>query len=88
MVKEIALGGAKALARKKAAKAAAMQVTSEPGEYLGVRRYDFGHAEEQNEVGLVTGLAWTGDWRRPASDRGGVGARQGWHAADRAVWAT
>ncbi len=24
-----------------------------------VRRYDFGRAEEQNEVGLVTGLAWT-----------------------------
>ncbi len=27
--------------------------------YLGVRRFDFGRAEEQNEVGLVTGLAWT-----------------------------
>ena len=52
--------GAKALARKKAAKAAAMQVTSKNLEkYAGVRRYDFGRAEEQNEVGLVTGLAWT-----------------------------
>ena len=60
VVKEIALGGAKALARKKAAKAAAMQVTSKNLEkYAGVRRYDFGRAEEQNEVGLVTGLAWT-----------------------------
>ena len=60
MVKEIALGGAKALARKKPAKAAAMQVTSKNLEkYAGVRRYDFGRAEEQNEVGLVTGLAWT-----------------------------
>ncbi|MGN6728358.1 MAG: endopeptidase La [Rhodanobacteraceae bacterium] len=27
--------------------------------YLGVRRHSFGRAEEQNEVGLVTGLAWT-----------------------------
>ncbi|HEX6613224.1 MAG TPA: endopeptidase La [Rhodanobacteraceae bacterium] len=27
--------------------------------YLGVRRYSFGRAEEQNEIGLVTGLAWT-----------------------------
>lgn len=29
------------------------------GQYLGVRRFDFGRAEEQSEVGLVTGLAWT-----------------------------
>jgi ATP-dependent Lon protease len=27
--------------------------------YLGVRRYDFGRKEQQNEIGLVTGLAWT-----------------------------
>jgi ATP-dependent Lon protease len=27
--------------------------------YLGVRRHSFGRAEEQNEIGLVTGLAWT-----------------------------
>jgi ATP-dependent Lon protease len=27
--------------------------------YLGVQRFDFGRAEEENEVGLVTGLAWT-----------------------------
>ncbi|MBZ0134299.1 MAG: endopeptidase La, partial [Rhodanobacter sp.] len=29
------------------------------GDYLGVRRFDFGRKEQQNEVGLVTGLAWT-----------------------------
>lgn len=27
--------------------------------YLGVRRFDFGKAEEENQVGQVTGLAWT-----------------------------
>ncbi|HET7592655.1 MAG TPA: endopeptidase La [Rhodanobacteraceae bacterium] len=27
--------------------------------YLGVRRFDFGRKEDQNEVGMVTGLAWT-----------------------------
>jgi ATP-dependent Lon protease len=29
------------------------------GEFLGVRRFRFGRAEESNRVGLVTGLAWT-----------------------------
>ncbi len=28
-------------------------------QYLGVRKFTFGRAELQNEVGLVTGLAWT-----------------------------
>ncbi|MFA6230531.1 MAG: endopeptidase La [Rhodanobacter sp.] len=28
-------------------------------QFLGVRRFDFGRKELQNEVGLVTGLAWT-----------------------------
>ena len=29
------------------------------GKYLGVRRYSFGMAEKQNQIGQVTGLAWT-----------------------------
>ncbi|MHB8913044.1 MAG: endopeptidase La [Lysobacter sp.] len=56
VVKEIALAGPKA----KKAKDAAINVTSKNLEkFLGVRRFDFGRAEEQNEIGLVTGLAWT-----------------------------
>ncbi|MEZ5454625.1 MAG: endopeptidase La [Lysobacteraceae bacterium] len=27
--------------------------------FLGVRRFDFGRVEQDNEIGLVTGLAWT-----------------------------
>ncbi len=29
------------------------------GEFLGVKRFKFGLAEEQDQVGVVTGLAWT-----------------------------
>ncbi|MFT5572951.1 MAG: ATP-dependent Lon protease [Cryomorphaceae bacterium] len=29
------------------------------GEYLGVKKYSFGLAEQENRVGQVTGLAWT-----------------------------
>ncbi|HEY2346549.1 MAG TPA: endopeptidase La [Xanthomonadaceae bacterium] len=55
-VKEIALEGPKKTKKKDAAK----QVTPKNLEhYLGVRRFDFGRAEEHNEIGLVTGLAWT-----------------------------
>lgn len=54
VVKEIALAG------PKTKKGGAVTVNSKNLEkYLGVRRYDFGRAEEQNEIGLVTGLAWT-----------------------------
>ena len=58
VVKEIALSGPAPARSKKKPKPA--QVTSENlDKYQGVRRFDYGRAEEQNEVGLVTGLAWT-----------------------------
>ncbi|HZV37120.1 MAG TPA: endopeptidase La [Pseudoxanthomonas sp.] len=58
VVKEIALKGPAPAKSKKKPKA--VHVASENlDKYLGVRRFDFGRAEEQNEVGLVTGLAWT-----------------------------
>ncbi|WP_149194126.1 endopeptidase La [Luteimonas suaedae] len=54
VVKEIALAG------PQAKKAKAVSVTSRNlDKYLGVRRYDFGRAEQDNEIGMVTGLAWT-----------------------------
>lgn len=68
VVKQLTLGELKAgaetaKAEKKKAKAAStgkVKVNSDNLEkYLGVRRFDFGRKEQQNEVGLVTGLAWT-----------------------------
>ncbi|WP_119344893.1 endopeptidase La [Facilibium subflavum] len=41
-------------------KTSAIHVTSKNiNDYLGVRRYDFGLAQEAHKVGQVTGLAWT-----------------------------
>ena len=58
VVKEVALAGPRA--GKKGKPAPAVVVSSKNlDKYLGVRRYDFGQAEAENEVGLVTGLAWT-----------------------------
>ena len=55
VVKEIALAGP-----RKSGKAPAVHVTPKNlDKYLGVQRYDFGRAEQESEVGLVTGLAWT-----------------------------
>src|SRR5690348_16935879 len=46
-------------AAKKRAPAAVKVDSKNLDKYLGVRRHDFGRREQQNEVGLVTGLAWT-----------------------------
>ncbi|MNK44321.1 Lon protease [compost metagenome] len=67
VVKDIALAGPAGLAKpakaskKASAKKKALVVVNGKNldKYLGVRRVDFGRAEEQNEIGLVTGLAWT-----------------------------
>jgi ATP-dependent Lon protease len=53
VVKELALAGPKK-------KSSTVTVTSKNlDKYLGVRRFDYGRAEAENEIGLVTGLAWT-----------------------------
>jgi len=58
VVKELTL--AKEKARTGAARRARATISSRSLEhYLGVRKFTFGRAELQNEVGLVTGLAWT-----------------------------
>ncbi|OOG49030.1 endopeptidase La [Rhodanobacter sp. C01] len=70
VVKELTLGEVKkAKAKISPAKTAKAKAKPQTGRvrvdsanldhYLGVRRFDFGRKELQNEVGLVTGLAWT-----------------------------
>jgi ATP-dependent Lon protease len=67
VVKELTLGEvkktkAKVKAITKKAKAGAGRIkvgSANLDHYLGVRRFDFGRKELQNEIGLVTGLAWT-----------------------------
>ncbi|AHX13652.1 DNA-binding protein [Dyella jiangningensis] len=74
VVKELALNEGKKAQKAPAKKVAAAVKTSKAKakapagivvnsanleHYLGVRRFDFGRKELQNEVGLVTGLAWT-----------------------------
>jgi ATP-dependent Lon protease len=73
VVKALSLAPAKAKAKTVSAKstkarklpklrpaAAGVAITeSNLADYLGVRRFDFGRAEKDNEIGLVTGLAWT-----------------------------
>src|SRR5690606_17508652 len=56
VVKEVALAGP----RKGKGKPKAVAVSAKNlDRYLGVRRFDFGRAEQDNEIGMVTGLAWT-----------------------------
>jgi ATP-dependent Lon protease len=60
VVKELTLAADKAKKKDKAPKRGRVNVDSKNLErYLGVRKFTFGRAELQNEVGLVTGLAWT-----------------------------
>ena len=64
VVKDIALQGPQSKAAKSAKSGKTttktMMVNAKNLEkYLGVQRFDFGRAEAENEIGLVTGLAWT-----------------------------
>jgi ATP-dependent Lon protease len=61
-VKELTLAAdknQKAKAEKTARRAKAAVTSRNLEHYLGVRKFTFGRKELQNEVGLVTGLAWT-----------------------------
>ncbi len=49
----------KKLPKLRPAKAGVAVTVGNLDDYLGVRRFDFGRAEKDNEIGLVTGLAWT-----------------------------
>jgi ATP-dependent Lon protease len=59
VVKEIALAGPQPVRKGKGKPAPIKIVSKNLDKYLGVRRFDFGRAEQENEIGLVTGLAWT-----------------------------
>jgi ATP-dependent Lon protease len=57
VVKEIVVSNSK---KSKATKKKKISVTSRNLEnYLGVKRFRYGSAEEENQIGQVTGLAWT-----------------------------
>ena len=63
LVANVPAGTSRAAARK-ASKAAAIKdqvvvSSANLNDYLGVRRFAFGMAEKDNQIGQVTGLAWT-----------------------------
>ncbi len=58
--REIAKLARKAVTEILKGKVKSVEVTSEKAEeYLGVRRHRYGLAEKEDQVGVVTGLAWT-----------------------------
>ncbi len=58
--REIAKVARKALRRILEGKTTRVEVTSETlGEYAGIRKHRFGVSEEEDQIGAVTGLAWT-----------------------------
>ncbi|MEO7065016.1 MAG: endopeptidase La, partial [Dokdonella sp.] len=62
VVKELSLSAARAAKKGKKTeerKRKANVTDKNLDDYLGVRKFTYGRAEQQNEVGLVTGLAWT-----------------------------
>jgi ATP-dependent Lon protease len=59
VVKELTLATDKKKTKAKTGKGKANVTSKNLEHYLGVRKFTYGRAELQNEVGLVTGLAWT-----------------------------
>ncbi|HEX3124298.1 MAG TPA: endopeptidase La, partial [Rhodanobacteraceae bacterium] len=59
VVKELTLAADKKKGKGKSGKAKANVSSKNLEHYLGVRKFTYGRAELQNEIGLVTGLAWT-----------------------------
>jgi len=58
-VKELTLEADKNKGKAKKARSKVAVTANNLDKYLGVRKFTFGRKELQNEVGLVTGLAWT-----------------------------
>ncbi|MGG6462695.1 endopeptidase La [Solilutibacter silvestris] len=58
VVKEIALAGPQPQKGKRKPKTVVVNADN-LDKYLSVRRFDYGRAEAENEIGMVTGLAWT-----------------------------
>jgi len=63
VVKELSLAAARAARKRGTATGSRRRKVTVTGknldQYLGVRKFTFGRAEQENEAGLVTGLAWT-----------------------------
>ena len=60
VVKEQALSGKKEDKKGRGKSKAVVEISADDIEhYNGVRKYTYGLAEEENHVGIVTGLAWT-----------------------------
>ncbi|PNS08294.1 endopeptidase La [Solilutibacter silvestris] len=58
VVKDIALAGPQPQKGKRKPKTVVVNAAN-LDKYLSVRRFDYGQAEAENEIGMVTGLAWT-----------------------------
>ena len=82
--REIANLTRKAVKEIVSGKATSIEVTSENlGTYAGVRKFRYGEMEGEDQVGVVTGLAWTEVGGETLQIEVRHAARQGPHADDR-----